>query len=59
MKWISVKDKLYKHYIICKIFGHKFKSSNLEEWEKDRINFICMRCGKRVQKFTDALWKNR
>ena len=52
---------LIRNYYIkrCKIFGHKFKSNCFEEWEKDQTNFICLRCGKRVKKFTDTLWKNR
>lgn len=35
--------------LICKIFGHNFRSSTLADWKKDGTNFICKRCGKRVK----------
>ena len=45
--------------MLCKLFGHKFISSKLSDWLKDKTNFICKRCGKRVKNVEGTLWKNR
>ncbi len=45
--------------MICKIFGHKFLPSKFKDWLKDRTNFICRRCDKRVKTSKETLYKNR
>ena len=45
--------------ILCRIFGHKFKNVSHEEWLKDNINFICSRCGKKVNKYKYTLYNYR
>lgn len=39
--------------LLCKIFGHKFCPSTFEDWKKDRTNFICKKCGKRIKKYEE------
>ena len=38
--------------MFCKIFGHKWESSKLQDWMKDGTNFICKRCGKKAKSLT-------
>ena len=46
-----MKDRIAK--LLCRIFGHVTRNTTYEEWVRTRVNFVCTRCGKTWESFSD------